>query len=124
MPRPTKLTPAIQTSLVDVFSAGSVSIANACSLVGIAPSTYYQWMNTNPEFSEAIKRARAQAVMDYLKAIKTAANTGTWQAAAWWLERTHPDEYGRKIPVEVITEEQLMREIRRLEVELAQGGPD
>ena len=33
--------------------------------------------------------------------IQQAAGNGQWQAAAWWLERSMPNQYGRKIQAEV-----------------------
>jgi hypothetical protein len=33
--------------------------------------------------------------------IQTAAQNGTWQAAAWYLERTNPKKWGRHDTVEV-----------------------
>lgn len=47
------------------------------------------------EFFEAVKTAEAQAVARSVATIQ-AASRKSWQAAAWWLERKHPDEWGRK----------------------------
>jgi hypothetical protein len=33
--------------------------------------------------------------------IQQAARSGTWQAAAWWRERTNPQQFGRKVQAEV-----------------------
>lgn len=33
-------------------------IKNACKLVGITETTFFEWQNTKPEFAEAIKKAR------------------------------------------------------------------
>lgn len=37
----------------------------------------------------------------FVNRIKRAARK-TWQAAAWWLERTHPEEFARKSQVEIV----------------------
>ena len=100
------------------FSGRQTSIESACAYVRIGTSTYYDWMRTKPEFSEAIKKARAEAVQGYLRTIKTAADNGTWQAAAWWLERVLPDQYGRKTTVETLTTDAFMRKVAELEAEL------
>ena len=48
-----------------------------------------------PEFSEAIKTAEAKCKKFHIGIIKRAAEK-TWQAAAWWLERKHSEEFGLK----------------------------
>jgi hypothetical protein len=45
------------------------------------------------DFWDAIKKAEAEAVFDRVQCIKAASDKGTWQAAAWWLERRYPDEF-------------------------------
>lgn len=121
MARPTKLTDELTEQLVGIFTEGQTSIETACALVGIGPRTYYDWMANNPQFSQTIRKARAQAVQGYLQIISTAAKNGTWQAAAWWLERVLPEQYGRKTTVETITRDALVAEVARLEEELAEN---
>jgi len=43
-----------------------------------------------------ITKARADAVVRNVTLIQKAAQDGSWQAAAWWLERAVPGQYGRK----------------------------
>lgn len=45
---------------------------------------------------EAIERAQDQASHKAMQAIMEAAQGGTWQAAAWYLERTDPEHYARR----------------------------
>ena len=52
-------------------------------------------------FVEAVEKARAESVLFNLSAIRVAARTGSWQAAAWWLERTRPKQFGRRQAVEL-----------------------
>lgn len=40
--------------------ADSYTIAEICKIVGIAESTYYEWKDSKPEFSEAIKKAQEE----------------------------------------------------------------
>lgn len=47
-------------------------------------------------FWNDIAKARADAIVRNVTLIQKAAQDGSWQAAAWWLERTAPSEYGRK----------------------------
>lgn len=125
MGRPSLLSDEVQARLVEAFNLGQVSIATACAYAGIAERTYYVWMAKGREgqepyeqFMQAIEKARADAVMINLAVIRKAAQAGHWQAAAWWLERVLPAQYGRKTQVEVITLDLVESEIRRLEAEL------
>ena len=45
-------------------------------------------------FYDEYKQAEAQGISDLLNRIDTAADK-QWQAAAWLLERCHPDEFAR-----------------------------
>ena len=45
------------------------------------------------QFLERVKKARAEAVAVAIANISRASRRD-WPAAAWWLERMHPDEYG------------------------------
>lgn len=124
--RPSKLTPELTEQLVIIFRQGQTSIESACSLVGIGARTFHTWMTAEGEeylqFQQTIKRARAEAVQHYLDVIHRAAQDH-WQAAAWWLERVLPDQYGRKTTVETITRDALVAEIAKLEAELGENDP-
>jgi hypothetical protein len=106
--------------LVEALKAGNY-IEHACDYSGIGKSTVYRWVDRGQneherieaggepdaeeskylQLWEAIKTARAQAFVRNVALIQQAANQGTWQAAAWWLERTAPQQYGRRLSAEV-----------------------
>jgi hypothetical protein len=50
-------------------------------------------------FSQLLENARARAEVGALQRIRRAASgpNGEWRAEAWFLERTQPQKYGRKI---------------------------
>lgn len=73
---------------------GGMTRTDTCEFIGIAYETFCQWMK-KPEFSEAIKKAEQKCKGRNIGIIQKAALT-TWQAAAWWLERKHKDEYSSK----------------------------
>ena len=52
------------------------------------------------QFWRVIKKAEAEAEAAAVLHIKKAANDGTWQAAAWYLERKHKDRWGKSEKVE------------------------
>lgn len=110
----TKLTSELQEQLVKYIEAGNY-IKDACNMVGICESTYYNWIERGEkaleleekekkipksekiylEFLESIKKAKAKAVIRNVLIIQKAAKK-SWQAAAWWLERSHYKDWGVK----------------------------
>jgi len=104
MARPSKFTPETIRRLLEAIALGA-TYAAACRYAGITFETFNQWRRghvprlANPklkaEFSDGLTRAEAEAEMYALAAIRTAAANGEWRAAAWWLERRHPRDYGK-----------------------------
>lgn len=100
MARPTKLTPELTRDITSYISEGNPPTI-AATLVGISPSTYFNWMSKGSqktprfmEFSELIKRATAQSIANRVAHISRAAEGGHWRAAAWLLEKMEPDLFG------------------------------
>jgi transposase len=110
MGRPTKLTPDIENAIVTALRAGNYA-ETAVAYAGIGLSTYYRWMERGQseaeddrayrEFREAIEKARAAAEVRDIALIDKAAANGSWQAAAWKLERRYPQRWGRVVRTEV-----------------------
>lgn len=44
--------------ICELLSTDSYTIAEVCSLSGISESTYHEWKDKKPEFSESIKKAK------------------------------------------------------------------
>lgn len=72
--------------------------------LGIDESTWYRWLRkgetakTNNIFCKlykAVKKAEAEAIARNVALIQQAAQD-SWQAAAWWLERRYPEQWGKK----------------------------
>ena len=59
------------------------------------------------EFCEEVKKAEAEAEAAAVVQIKAAAASGTWQAAAWYLERKHKDRWARTDKLEGTVSHQL-----------------
>lgn len=122
MGRRSKISEQITADLVTAFSLGATHRV-ACQYAGIAPDTLYEWLDRGArgeklfiEFAERINLANGRAAVGWLAKIEKAANDGTWQAAAWKLERRYPQEYGRtvqehhiKLDWERLSESQLRR---------------
>ena len=101
MARPAKLTPKLTQEITTYIRDGNSPTVSA-TLVGISPSTYFNWMskgsNLEPrfmEFVESIKRANAQSIVNQVAHIARAADSGNWRAAAWLLERKAPESFGK-----------------------------
>jgi transposase len=130
MGRPTKLNDQVQEAIVTAVRAGNY-VETAASAAGISVQTFYNWMERGEAdkdqdrdspfvgFFEAVEKAKAESEKIDLDHIAKAAGEGSWQAAAWRLERRFPDKWGKndrmKIEhagkigrdVEVLTDDQL-----------------
>lgn len=102
--RPSKLTPDVQERLLNAIRAG-VTYEVACSHAGIAYSTLRNWIvaaeqgaddPAKLELLDALKKAEADAEVTCIARIREAATGGQWQAAAWLLERRHPERWARR----------------------------
>lgn len=120
--RPTKRIPETEARILEALRAGNTR-RTAAEYGGITVTTFCDWVNRFPEFSEAVKKAEADCVAAMVAVIKRAA-TGypvkktvtktrevggvaetettvteyiehSWQAAAWYLERRIPEDFAR-----------------------------
>ncbi len=105
--RPSKLTNEVMMDLVLSLSAG-LSVRKACQLAGIGRSTFKDWMargRLRPddrssggvlygEFRRRIDRARVTGPVEAKIRIRKHSQEH-WRAAAWFLERSQPADYGR-----------------------------
>lgn len=101
-----KLTPELQAKVVQALRAGNYRKA-ACAFAGISEGTLYRWISDaeadieagrrtrHREFYEAVKRAEAEAEVEAVAMIRKAM-PDDWKAAAHYLERRHPEAWGRK----------------------------
>jgi transposase len=84
-------------------------IETACDFAGINRATLYRWLQESEEddakpllkeLSDTVRKARAQAEMRNVLRIQKAADD-SWQAAAWWLERSQPKKWSKQTNVEL-----------------------
>lgn len=105
--RPSKLTPEVQEKICQLLKAGN-TFRTACEVAGIGWSTGREWRTRGEErhstregdeeyaaFAAAVQKAEEEAAARNVALIQKAAANGTWQAAAWWLERKFPGEWAR-----------------------------
>lgn len=92
--RGTKYTEAIHAALVNRLANG-ITIEDACDLEGIGTTTHGSWMETKSGYRADIKKALKKVKELQLKTVLSAGKK-SWQASAWYLERRHPEEFGRR----------------------------
>lgn len=116
--RPTKYEAQTIERLIQAIGAG-LTIEDACVYGDIHKSTFYDWIQTYPDFSDAVKTAEVKAKMRRILRIELAAQNGAWQADAWYLERKYPEEFGRKLTLQVAPEDAAL--LKRLGMTLEQA---
>jgi hypothetical protein len=74
---------------------------DACAAAGISYQTFLNWERKGAEqtkgqyveFFDALKGAEAEAMVQNAEIITTAARSGDWRAAAWFLQHRRPDQW-------------------------------
>jgi len=109
-----KLNEKVHESIVSSIKSGSFQTV-AAQRAGIAISTFRSWMERGEmelarieegfpsdaeeekylRFKQDVDVARATAEVEAVKMVRMSAASGTWQAAAWYLERSFPQRWAR-----------------------------
>lgn len=102
--RPGKYSKKLHDTIIQGILGGNTR-TTSFALTGMHPDTIYDWIRSGKDHPEKypqyvslledIEYAEALVESEKVAAVKVAADTGTWQAAAWWLERRRPRDYGR-----------------------------
>lgn len=107
--RPTKLTPRTQTLITDLLSEGNTQIG-ACNAAGIAPATFYHWLERGEadteagkqtiysDFVDAVTRAIGQSEAALVRFARNAASKDG-RVALEMLARRFPDRWATKTQV-------------------------
>ena len=96
--RPLRLTEARFRRMLGLIREGHTNSA-ACAIEGLTYSTWRDHIQHRPEWRTLLAEAEAErAELRRDKALETlqAAFPKTWVAAAWYLERRHPELYALK----------------------------
>ncbi len=124
MPRKSKLTKELIKEAYKLVVAGNYD-KDVYPILGIEKTTWYRWLSEGErsksglkrEFWDTIKRAEKEAVARNVALIQRAAQEGNWQAAAWWLERKYPEQWGKRDNVNLTADKDGFR----IEVEYVSG---
>jgi len=118
-----KLTPKVHHKIVSAINAGAYQ-TTAAQQAGISKNTMRSWMERGSMeearieegfepiesetmyvlFKQDVDIARARAEVEAVKNIKEAGSNGTWQASAWYLERSFPQRWSRGRELEEVPE--------------------
>src|SRR3954447_15194950 len=101
--RPSKRTPATRGRILELVREG-LSLKAAALGARVSYSTLMAWQAQEPGFASELEWAENDAICEQVGLIKRAARKGSWQAAAWLLERRHPDQFARPAPVVSMTQ--------------------
>lgn len=99
MPRARCTREAVERA-VELKKRGALDKDIAAALL-VRPDTFSKWINhpkseNQLQLSQALKRVEADYKASLLTIIYNAGVNGSWQAAAWILERKYPHEYARQ----------------------------
>jgi 20S proteasome alpha/beta subunit len=76
--------------LLQLLSEGC-SISQACAAVGIGRTTVYRWLESDPDFANALDMARTRHIAAAERTLLHAIEHGDTRAAMWLLERLAPE---------------------------------
>lgn len=118
--RPTSLTPEVRRDILKAIESGAYAVT-AAQYAGIGKSTFFSWMvrgsrgeEPYSELLDAVTKAKAKVKATMTQVILKAAigdkEKGLppdWRAALAFLERTAPDEFGKRL--RIVTDDEMER---------------
>lgn len=77
-----------------------MSVTDACILAGVGRNFYYDHIKTDKVWIKDVERAQAACKQRNVVRIQNASKK-SWTAAAWWLERKHPEEFAEQSRIQL-----------------------
>jgi hypothetical protein len=97
--RPEKVNDEIIRKLEYAFSIGA-TVLEACCHADIPKSTYYDYLNKNPSFSDRVELLKEEMPLKAREVIKTDILSGDSHTAKWFLERNKRKEFSTQQNIE------------------------
>lgn len=98
--RHTKLTPEVVQKLEQAFAIGA-NVKQACYYANISTSSYYNYIDQNPELLERLEDLKEklplQALTNIANEITGQKSVGDINLSKWLLEKRMGDEYGETL---------------------------
>jgi len=83
--------------LVEGWARDGLTDLQISKNIGIAMSTFCEWKNKHPEFSEALKRSKEAADYEVENALFKKAKMGDVTAMIFWLKNRQPRKWRDKV---------------------------
>lgn len=83
--------------LVEGWARDGLTDLQISKNIGIAMSTFCEWKNKHPEFSEALKRSKEAADYEVENALFKKAKMGDVTAQIFWLKNRKPKQWRDKV---------------------------
>jgi len=97
--RRSKKNQATLDSILEAIRIG-ITFERAAELHRVSRATIYRWRNEDPEFDKDVLEAVVYSEAILLQRIND-KTTDDWKAAAWILERRHPNQYSPRREIDV-----------------------
>lgn len=127
--RELRLTPRVRDIIIESVRNGNF-MSTSAELAGVSLTRFWEWMKEGKDKIEGhgryyadgkdllymlfymdVRQAQAEAEATAVDAIVEAGRE-SWQAWAWWLERTRPDKFGKRETVDQNVNANVKAEIR------------
>jgi hypothetical protein len=83
--------------LVEGWARDGLTDLQISKNIGVAMSTFCEWKNKHPEFSEALKRSKEAADYEVENALFKKAKMGDVTAMIFWLKNRQPRKWRDKV---------------------------
>lgn len=83
--------------LVEGWARDGLTDLQIAKNIGVAMSTFCEWKNKHPEFSEALKRSKEAADYEVENALFKKAKMGDVTAMIFWLKNRQPRKWRDKV---------------------------